>query len=47
MSSRIAAKFPPKNDEFFNEDLFEANLQRALQASLADIKVKMATKRNG
>lgn len=38
MSSRIAAKFPPKNDEFFNEDLFEANLQRALQASLADIK---------
>jgi hypothetical protein len=47
MSSRIAAKFPPKKDEFFNEDLYEANLQRALQASLADIKVKMVTKRNG
>ena len=37
MSARIAAKFPSKETEFFNEDLFESQLKSAIDASLAEI----------
>ena len=38
MSKRIAAKFPPKNDGFVNEDLEKAQIEQAIKASLAEIK---------
>ena len=42
MSSRIAAKFPSK-EEFFNEDLFKSQLKSAIDASLADITKRSAS----
>merc|ERR1711962_504893 len=38
MSKRIAAKFPPKNDVFVNEDLEAAQIEQAIKASLAEVK---------
>ena len=40
MSKRIAAKFPPKNDNFVNEDLEKAQIEQAIKASLAEIKTQ-------
>jgi len=40
MSKRIAAKFPPKNDNFVNEDLEKAQVEQAIKASLAEIKTQ-------